>query len=312
LKAGYLQEVRATRGVATAAPVLMTAFTDDTGAQVVYVGADKNILALKPGWRITGGFPETRAGLLVGSAVAQREHWQLGQSVPLRGLNGERGIVRGVLAATHGADDEFVFLRLGDAQQLFNHERELTHILVRLSDPNQLDEVVTQLRACDAGLDMNVVPLAHLFRTIRTLVNSTRLLLGCVALVALLVAGAGVSNAILMAVSERTREIGVMRALGASHADIFRLFWLETVQVCLVGAAVGVVGAFGASRAVETWLRERLPFAPTDALIRWEWWGVGVCVAGALVLGSVAGLLPAWRAARLAPMEAMRSPEGCA
>ena len=74
---------------------------------------------------------------------------------------------------------------------MFHHTNELTHILVRLADPDALDHVVTQLRGCDAGLAMNVVPLAHLFHTIQSLVNSTRLLLGCIALVALLRRGRG-------------------------------------------------------------------------------------------------------------------------
>src|SRR5262249_20152192 len=140
-----------------------------------------------------------------------------------------------------------------------------------------------------------------------TLVNSTRVWLGCIALVALLVAATGVSNAILMAVTERTREIGVMRALGASHGDIFRLFWLETVQVCLAGGVAGILSAFAAARGVEPWVRARLPLAPPDGLVRWEWPMAAFCLAGALLLGSVAGLLPAWRAARVAPMEAMRA-----
>jgi cell division protein FtsX len=85
-------------------------------------------------------------------------------------------------------------------------------ILVRLADPDELDNAVNQLRGCDAGLTMNVIPLAHVFHAIQSLVNSTRLLLGCIAFVALLVAGAGVSNTILMAVTERGREIGVLRS----------------------------------------------------------------------------------------------------
>lgn len=74
--------------------------------------------------------------------------------------------------------------------------------------------------------------------------------------------------------------------------------------------AIGVLLAFAASRGIETWLRGRLPFTPDDTLIRWEWTTAGACLACALVLGSVCGLLPAWRAARLSPVVAMRSPDG--
>jgi ABC-type antimicrobial peptide transport system permease subunit len=138
------------------------------------------------------------------------------------------------------------------------------------------------------------------------------LLPGCLTVVALLVAGAGVSNAVLMAVAERTREIGVLRAVGASRGQIFRVFWLQTVQVCLAGAGVGVLTAFAASQGTEAWLRRQLPFAPTESLIHWHAWIVWVCLASALVLGSVAGFLPAWRASTLSPIEAMRRRGGLA
>jgi len=310
LKQNYLAEVRAAIGVATAAPVFMSAVYDAGATQTVYVGVETNILALKRGWQIAGAFPEHDNGLLIGSEVAKRNGWKVGQRVALPGLPEKTGIVCGVLAPTQGADDTFIFLRLADAQQWFHHPNELTHILVRLTDPDALDAAVAQLRGCDAGLAMNVVPLAHLFHTIQSLVNSTRLLLGCIALVALLVAGVGVSNTVLMAVAERTRDLGVMRALGAAPGDIFLLVWLETLQVCLCGALVGMAVAFAASRSVETWLRSKLPFAPTDALVRWEWWIAATCLACAIVVGSLAGFLPAWRAACVPPMTAIRAAGG--
>jgi putative ABC transport system permease protein len=310
LKEQYLVEVRAVAGVATAAPVFMTAVYDAGATQTVYVGVETNILALKRGWRFEGTFPEHDNGLLVGSEIAKRNGWKIGQQIQLPGVRDQIGTVAGILAPTQGADDTFIYLQLADAQRLFHHANELTHILVRLGDPDALDQVVTQLRGCDAGLAMNVVPLAHLFHTIQSLVNSTRVLFGCVALVALLLAGMGVSNTILMAVAERTREIGVMRALGASQGDIFRLIWLETVQVCVSGAIAGVAVAFLASRSVEAWVRSTLPFSPTEALIQWEWRVAAACLACALVLGNLAGFLPAWRAARVLPMTAIRAAGG--
>jgi putative ABC transport system permease protein len=312
LKQRYLEEVRGVTGVAAAAPVFMTAVYDPDGSQTVYVGVETNILALKRGWRINGRFPERDDELLVGSEVARRRGWRTGEKVRLPQLGEQRGTVTGILAPTQGADDAFIHLRLANAQRLFKHTNELTHILVRLGDPDDLDHAVTQLRGCDAGLAMNVVPLAHVFHTIQSLVNSTRLLLGCIALVALLVAGAGVSNTILMAVVERGRDIGLLRAIGASRSDIFRLVWLEAIQVCLSGAIAGVAMAFLASRGVETWVRSRLPFAPTSALIHWQWWIVGACLISALVLGCMAGFLPAWRAARVPPIVAIRAGKGLA
>src|SRR5262245_27909423 len=223
LKQRYLDEVRGVTGVAAAAPVFMAAAYDTDGRQTVYVGVETNILALKRDWRIDGRFPEREGEMLIGSEAARRHGWHLGEEVQLPELRNRNGIVAGVLAPTQGAEDTFIHLRLADAQRWFKRTNELTHILVRLADPNDLDRAVTLLRGCDAGLAMNVVPLAHVFHTIQSLVNSTRMLLGCIALVALLVAGAGVGNTILMAVAERGRDIGLLRAIGASRGDIFRL-----------------------------------------------------------------------------------------
>src|SRR5262245_20745649 len=310
LKESYLAQVQAVTGIATAAPVFMSAVYDTEQNQSVYVGVETNILALRPRWRIEGRFPDDQNAVLLGSEVARRNGWRIGQQVKFAGLRDQTGTVAGILAPQQGADDTFIYLRLPDAQRLFERTNELTHSLVRLADPDVLDNAVKQLRGCDAGLAMNVVPLAHLFHTIQSLVNSTRLLLGCVALVALLVAGVGVSNTVFMAVSERTREIGVMRAIGASPGNIFQLIWFETIQQCACGAVAGVVVAFIASHAVEGWVRTKLPFSPTDALVRWDWRIAAACFACAMVLGSFAGFLPAWRAARVLPMIAIRAAGG--
>jgi putative ABC transport system permease protein len=264
------------------------------------------MLGLRPGWKIDGTFPAGSGEILAGSEAARVHGWKPGQRVPLPELAGKTALVAGVLQPTHGADDTFIYTRLEDAQHWFNHRGELTHILVRLNDANLLDHTVTGLRGCGAGMDMNIVPLAHLFRTIQALVNSTRLLLGCVALIGLLIAATGVSNAVLMSVAERSREIGIMRAVGASRAGVFGLICLEAVQICVTGAIAGIGIAFLSSGAVESWLRSRLPFAPTDALIRWEWPIAVACIIGAALLGSFAALLPASRAAELSPVEAIR------
>lgn len=305
LKAPYLADVRGVPGVAAAAPVFMAAFFDSIGQHTVYVGIETNMLALKPGWRVQGAFPRN-GEVLVGAKTAERLGWKQGDSLNLPGLDGVQSSVSGVLMPTESADDTFIFLPLDDAQRLFRHTNELTHILVRLSDPNRLESVVSDLRGCGAGMHMNVVPLANLFRTIQSLVNSTRWFLASATLVALLAAGAGVSATLLIAVTERTREIGVLRALGASRADIFRLFWLETILICLAGSIIGVITAFCLMHSVESWVRVRLPFTPDGKIMTWEWWTSAACVILSIVLGNAAAMLPALRAARLPPIRAIR------
>ena len=110
LKQRYLEEVRAVAGVATAAPVFMTAVYDAGATQTVYVGVETNILALKRGWQIEGTFPAHEDDLLIGSEIAKRNGWQIGQQVPLPGVSNQTGTVAGILAPTQSADDTFIYL----------------------------------------------------------------------------------------------------------------------------------------------------------------------------------------------------------
>jgi putative ABC transport system permease protein len=312
LKEQYLEEVRAAPGVATAAPVFMAALQGPRpGDQFVYMGVRPDILRVKQSWHLDGSFPKQAGEILAGSALASERGWRVGERVDLPGQRGTLGTARvsGILAPTGGADDLFLYLPLAEAQRLFHHPNRLTHILVRLRDPNDMEHTVASLRGCDAGMEMNVVPLAYLFHTIQEMVNAARLLLACVALVAALVSASALSNALLMAVSERTREIGVLRAIGASRFHVFRMIWLETVQISLAGGVLGIMAALAGARALESWLRARLPYAPDSPMVHAEGLVIGICLAGALLLGSASGLLPAWRAAGLSPVEAMRAGE---
>src|SRR5205823_5829794 len=196
LKDRYLQEVRAVPGVATAAPVFMAALPGPRlGEQFVYLGVKPDILGVKRSWQIQGAFPSRPGEVLAGAALAAERGWRVGHAVDLPGSRKSLGRARvsGILAATGGADDQFLYLPLAEAQRLFHRPNRLTHILVRLRDPNEMERVVEELRGCGAGMSMNIVPLAHLFHTIQNLVNAARLLLACVALVAALVSASALS-----------------------------------------------------------------------------------------------------------------------
>jgi putative ABC transport system permease protein len=124
----------------------------------------------------------------------------------------------------------------------------------------------------------------------------TRFVTG-IAVIALVVGAIGIANIMLVSVTERTREIGVMKAVGARNRDVMRLFLVEAALLGGVGAVLGVplglVAGFGASAYAEV----QFALAPT-------WMALSV-VVGVLV-GVVAGLYPAWRAARVDPIDALR------
>jgi putative ABC transport system permease protein len=315
LKEDYLQRIRSTGGVAEVAPMLMNAvFTADTGAQNVYVGADTSLMKLKHGWHIDGAFPVGLGDCMLGSTVAKALHARVGAVITLPGITetastARSATVSGILNETGQSDDTFIFISIPAAQRLFNRPHQLTHMLVRLQDPNLLQRVVNDLRGCDAGMDMNVVPVAHVFSTIQNIVNTTRVLLACIAIAGLAVAATGVGNAVMMSVTERTREIGIMRAAGASRTDVFGLVFSEAAVLCALGGISGLCTALLASRAVEAWVKAQLPFAPNGAIIRPEPLLMCMCLLAALCTGLAAGILPAWRASTMSPICAMRDRE---
>ncbi|MBK6422231.1 MAG: ABC transporter permease [Gemmatimonadetes bacterium] len=130
-----------------------------------------------------------------------------------------------------------------------------------------------------------------------------RLFMGAITGISLIVGGIGIMNVLLASVTERTREIGVRKAVGASRGDILVQFLAESVTISglgsALGAALGLAGAFG----VTALMRQQ-----TEAQIyaAFTWGTVLVCAVAALVVGLSFGLYPALRAARLSPIDAIR------
>jgi putative ABC transport system permease protein len=134
-------------------------------------------------------------------------------------------------------------------------------------------------------------------------------MLGSIGTLALLVASIGIANTMIMAVYERTREIGILKAVGASPGDIRKLFVAESSFIGLVGGVAGTVLGWllglGLNRLILAILRwQELPVRGTFFVV--TGWLVLLALAFATVVGLLSGLYPAARAARLDPIEALR------
>jgi putative ABC transport system permease protein len=136
-------------------------------------------------------------------------------------------------------------------------------------------------------------------------------MLGSVGLVALLVASLGIANTMIMAVYERTKEIGILKAVGAAPRQIRGLFIIEAALIGLIGGVTGTVGGWllglGLNRlivAIMAWQEITIP--QNIHFFALSWWLVVSALAFATVVGLLAGLYPAARAARLDPLEALR------
>jgi ABC-type antimicrobial peptide transport system permease subunit len=136
-----------------------------------------------------------------------------------------------------------------------------------------------------------------------------QIMLSSIGLLALLVASIGIVNTMIMAIYERTREIGILKALGSTNGDVLRMFMVEAGMIGLLGGVVGVVLGWllglGLNRIIVDYLkREQIPIDAPFFVVTWEL--VGGALVFATLVGILAGLYPAFRAARLDPLAALR------
>jgi putative ABC transport system permease protein len=146
--------------------------------------------------------------------------------------------------------------------------------------------------------DFRISNQIDIINTFTNVVGLFTVLVGAIAGISLIVGGIGIANIMLVSVVERTREIGIRKAVGATNRAILSQFLTEAVVVSLVGGAIGV--AIGVSLALAASQLFKFPFVLSL-------WAIGAGLLLALTVGLIAGVIPARNAARLDPIAALRS-----
>jgi putative ABC transport system permease protein len=180
------------------------------------------------------------------------------------------------------------------------------NITVRAKTPELMDEAIDQTRQilrAQRGVKPGEPDNFDLYNSASMITEFNKMSLGVkiagfvIGIIALVVAGIGIMNIMLVAVTERTREIGLRKALGARPASIRTQFLLEAVLLCNLGGIVGVIVGFALGNLVAL-------FAHFDPRVPLEWAVIGLLFCSAV--GIAFGMLPAIRASRLDPIEALR------
>lgn len=171
------------------------------------------------------------------------------------------------------------------------------------STPQAVDDAKTALT--DAGFSGQTV--SDQLGTFKAVIDGIVLVLNAFAVIALLAASFGIVNTLLMSVQERTREIGLMKAMGMGSGRVFSLFSLEAVMLGLLGSLIGAVVAIGVGTAVSAQLGQTLfSDLPGLQLIAFDPLSILVTTVAIMAIAFLAGSLPAARAARADPVESLR------
>ncbi len=261
---------------------------------------------LARGEYITGSDVDTRRRVAVlGSTVVRRVFGDvdpLGRQVSIAGVRFRVIGVFSPVGSTFGVDrDTEVHIPVTAAQRLFGVDR-IDALAVKAPRADDVEPLQKKLTAALTdkydGEEFSAVTQTQILGTIGRILGLLTLVLAAIAAISLLVGGVGVSNIMLVSVRERTREIGLRKALGARQRDILLQFLIEAVLLCVVGGLIGIGLGVGGSLLVAA-------VSPLPAVI--AWWSPVLAFAVSAAVGIFFGVAPARRAGRLDPVVALRS-----
>ncbi len=200
--------------------------------------------------------------------------------------------------------DESIFLPLQAGRSLLNL-KEYSGIFVIAKSAELVDSLVNKIKE-NYGDNVQVISLKEIAKTVSNIINILDNLFFTVSSISFAVAFTGIMSTMFTSVVERTREIGVLKALGFSGNDVLILFLFESILMTMIGVAAGISGgvvgayfiAYRPLKLVATWTVVSEP--------KITWWLIVRALGMSLMVGVVGGLLPAWKASKMVPVEALR------
>ncbi len=292
-----IDEIPNRRNIATiASKVLGTVDVD--GQRVMLMGVDPAAeFKLKRWWSIAGRPVQDGRELVVGDTVARRFNLTMGDSLK---INGQDFIVVGLLAKTGSQDDQLLVAPLPVAQEILGKQGLVSMVeIAALCHDCPVADMVNQLQVVLPGVDVQAVQ--QVVKTRMHALGQFRLFAWGVAVTVVIIGALLVFVTMMGAISERTREIGIFRAIGYRRRHILHLVLMEAT---VVSALAGVLGYLTGVAATLT----ALPLLD-GGKASWQWnpsLAVAAVIA-AVFVGLLASLQPALRASRLEPSEALRA-----
>jgi putative ABC transport system permease protein len=286
-----LPTISETDNVSTAVPAVVGKARVN-GQLTSILGSTDQILGLKT-WEIA-----SLDGAVVGSDVAEKLGLAVGAPLTLELYAREELEVLRVLERSSGRDDTFVFVPQDVAQRVLGLNEKVSAVLVQTADVTEVDRTQYTLGRM---ADIQAVPPSDVFDRLMGLFGSIKQTLILITAIAIVAGVLTTMNTMSMAVIERKKEIGMLRALGAMRLDVVRMFAWESLLLSLLAGALGIVLGYAATRLLPQTSGFGLEAAPRYSVVF-----IGVCAAVAVAVGVVSSLYPAVTAAQTQPIKTLR------
>ncbi|MBI4016118.1 MAG: ABC transporter permease [Candidatus Aenigmarchaeota archaeon] len=227
-------------------------------------------------------------------------------------VNGAQFEVVGLLHKIGAGRDDAIMMNEDDARDVLGEPEQYSAVIAQIDageiPSNVADRILRALRRDrhqkEGFEDATISTSEELINSVNTILGVVRAVFIGIAAISLFVGGIGIMNTMYASVLERTRDIGIMKAIGARNSDVLLIFLLESGLLGAIGGAIGVLIGIGLSKIVETISREALGSALQPAFPPY-------LIVGALLfsftIGVISGVLPARQASKLPPVEALRS-----
>jgi putative ABC transport system permease protein len=228
-------------------------------------------------------------------------------------INGEKFQVVGIIkTGGNPGVSGGIFMPIDDVRKLFDAPDEITMIMAKTDPGADIDTVIANIERelrKERGLkegkeDFTVQSTKQFIESFLVIFNVVTVLLVGLASISLLVGAIGIANTMYTAVLERTKEIGIMKSIGAKNSDIMTIFLIEASLIGLLGGVVGVLIGTGIAKLAELIIAGFLGQGFFQVFL--PWWLLLGAIAFAIIIGTLSGILPARQAAGMNPVDALR------
>lgn len=307
-----LEEIRKNPNIDIASPIhIHHAKLQPGNYKTALYGIEETLFDLKPEWKLNGNHfsKEDAPEAYLGSQAFKAMHIQLAETIEVTVVLGEEEKkfnvkLVGSLQQTGTSDDNFIFLPIMFIKTIVPPGHTIKGIAIRVKPGASIGQVAEELNKIP---DVQTVTYKQVQYTLNDLLDTTTQLLSLAMIFTLLIGIIGLINTIFMVIEDRKKELGMLKAIGASNKDIIEMIMTETGFLVLIGSIAGIILAISLSKFLEIFVRKLIASAPPGQLTQFSPLVIVMIILASVLIGTLASIIPCIKATKISPMEVIRN-----